>query len=268
MSKRVISFCLYGNTPKYTHGLIEAIVSYKMLFINWEIWVYVSANSVSKNIIDIIKNFGCNVIMSKEVGTQWEPTGIGPCENNEPMFWRFLPLYEKDIDFFISRDADSRCSIREKKMVDEFISSNKSVHSILDQGCHHGLMGGMCGFNMKQLKQYSIPNLNDFISRQVNTNNRTRRGQDQTWLRESFKEPIVNKDIFIHINHDIIKRHMEKGVLLEKMVFLHNVLLVDCCHIITEHCANFIGRQINVDSTPEDIKCRTNVCLPITYTCS
>ena len=268
MRKCVISFCLYGNTPKYTHGIIEAIVSYKMLFINWEIWVYVSTNNVPKNIIDIIKNFGCNVIMNKEIGTQLEPNGIGPNENSEPMFWRFLPLYEKDIDFFISRDADSRCSIREKKMVDEFISSNKSVHSILDQGCHHGLMGGMCGFNIKQLKQYSISNLNDFISRELSSNNRTMRGQDQTWLRYAFKEPIVNKDIFIHINRDIIKRNIEKGCLLENIVFLHNVLLVDCCHIITEHCTNFIGRQINVDSTPEDIKHRANVYLPITYTCS
>lgn len=265
MNRRVISFCLYGNTRKYTHGLLEAIVSYKMLFIGWEIWVYISTKTVPKNIIDIIENFGCNIILKEEIGTRYEDTGIGISENNEPMFWRFSPIYDDTVDFCISRDADSRASSREKNFVDEFVTSNKALHSILDQRCHHGLMGGMCGFNVKQLQKYSVPNVNDFIQKMVATENRTKRGQDQTWLRECFKVPITNKDVYLHITQDIITINNNNGIKLENLIFLHNVLLVDCGYTITDSCSNFIGRQINVDATEQDKKVRNSVYLPIIF---
>ena len=36
------------------------------------------------------------------------------------MFWRWLPLDDPDVDIWISRDADSRLSEREAKIVDEW----------------------------------------------------------------------------------------------------------------------------------------------------
>ena len=102
--------------------------------------------------VDIIKNFGCNIIIQEEIGEKYEIAGIGPNENSKPTFWRFTPIYNKEIDFCISRDADSRATEREKNIVDDFIESNKTVHTILDHRCHYGLMAGMVGFNVKQLQ--------------------------------------------------------------------------------------------------------------------
>jgi hypothetical protein len=265
MGKRVITFSIYGTTKRYTHGLLEAIVSYKMLFINWEIWVYISKRTLNTKLVDIIKNFGCNVIIQEEIGDKYEIAGIGPNENSEPTFWRFTPIYNKEIDFCISRDADSRATEREKNIVDDFIESNKAVHTILDHRCHHGLMAGMVGFNVKQLQNYNIPNFNDFIQKEVEFNKRTTRGKDQSWLRESFKEPIVNRDIYIHVNRDIIDQQSKKNISFENIMFLHNVLIADCCHKIIETVPNFIGKQIQVDHTENDKKIRTNVYLPIVF---
>ena len=153
------------------------------------------------------------MIIQEEQGDMYEEYGTGTNENNEPMFWRFTPMYNSDINYFISRDADSRASIREKTFVDEFIKSDKAVHSILDQGCHHGIMGGMCGFNINKLQKYNIDHFDMFVTNEINHNRRTTRGQDQSWLRTALKTPIRNKDVYIHINEDIISKNKKKGIL-------------------------------------------------------
>jgi hypothetical protein len=41
------------------------------------------------------------------------------------MMWRFTACDDDDVEMFISRDTDSRLSIREKEAVDEWIESGK-----------------------------------------------------------------------------------------------------------------------------------------------
>lgn len=258
----IISFCLYGSNKKYTHGILEAIVSYKLLFLEWDIWVYISSKTINNKLVAIIKNLGCTVIIQEEQGDMYEEYGTGTNENNEPMFWRFTPMYNSDINYFISRDADSRASIREKTFVDEFIKSDKAVHSILDQGCHHGIMGGMCGFNINKLQKYNIDHFDIFVTHEINHNRRTIRGQDQSWLRTVLKIPISNKDVYIHINEDIISINKKKGIEFNNITIIDDILIKDCSHTITDHTSTFIGRQINVDLTEQDKKMRTNVYLP------
>lgn len=260
-NKKVVSFCLYGDTKKYTHGMIEAVVSYKLFFVGWEIWIYVSEKTVPNNVIEILENFNCKIIKMNEKGDKFEMTGVGKNENNEPMFWRFSPLYDKDVHFWLTRDGDSRASLREKKMVDEFMESDKAVNSILDQRCHHGLMGGMSGFNNKKLHSYNIKHFDEYIERFAKANGRTQRGSDQTWLREAFEMPIKNKDIFLHI----CKGWFSETKSIETAEFLYNIKINELTHKLTENVSDFVGRQINVDNTPQDIKCRNNVYLPFVF---
>ena len=59
----------------------------------------------------------------------------------------------QQVDIFASRDLDSRISEREIAAVDEFLRSNKSLHSMRDHPYHATeLLGGMWGSNMTDNK--------------------------------------------------------------------------------------------------------------------
>jgi hypothetical protein len=77
------------------------------------------------------------------------------------MFWRFYAC--EDSDIMISRDTDSRLSIREKLAVDEWLKSNKDFHIMRDHPYHNALiMGGMWGCRNGILK--NIKNLiNEYV---------------------------------------------------------------------------------------------------------
>ena len=236
MGKKVISYCLFGDNLKYCHGIIEAVISSNIIFLDWEVRVYYSIGKqkVPEKVVKILKNLNCKLIEFKEVNS---------CsgEDIEGMMRRFNPIGESDVDYWISRDADSRSSYREKKMIDEWISSNKTLHSILDHPCHGSLMGGLFGVNNKLLREKypeKAINMDEFILELANKKN-IRRGYDQQWINKHLLDIAKKKkDVLVHLNKskDCIKR----------------------CHIgnikpITEHfetklidnTSNFCGRQIN-----------------------
>ena len=198
MGKRVISYCLFGNKLKYCHGIIEAVISSNLIFLDWEVWVYYSVGkqAVPESVVNILKNLNCTLIPFSE-------TSRGSGEDIEGMMQRFKPLNDEDVDYWLSRDADSRTSYREKQMVDEWISSNKALHSILDHPCHGGIMGGLFGVNnivMRQKYPTYIININDTIL-DLATKFTIRRGYDQNWINNHFSSIITNdKDIFVHVN--------------------------------------------------------------------
>jgi hypothetical protein len=104
------------------------------------------------------------------------------------MFWRFYAC--EDSDIMLSRDTDSRLSLREKLAVDEWLSSDKDFHIMRDHPYHNTeILGGMWGVrngllkNIKELiKDYTK---GDFW--QV----------DQNFLREKI-HPLVINDSFTH----------------------------------------------------------------------
>jgi len=120
----VISFCLYGNEPMYTIGLLKNTELAKEVYPDWNVWVYYA--DVSNDIID-----QCDATMINMKGSELPG-----------MFWRFLP----DVERFIVRDTDSRLSMRERVAVDEWIASDKSLHIMRDHPHHkQTIMGGMWG---------------------------------------------------------------------------------------------------------------------------
>jgi len=236
MGKKVISYCLFGNKLKYCHGIIEAVISSNLFFLDWEVRVYYSVGkqAVPKSVINILNNLNCTIIPFSETST-------GTGEDIEGMMQRYQPLNDADVDYWLSRDADSRTSLREKKMVDEWISSNKALHSILDHPCHGGIMGGLFGVNniiMRKKYPEQIIDIKKTIS-ELAKKFTIRRGYDQNWINNHFSSIIKNnKDIFVHLNNkpDCLKR----------------------CHInhkrpvndhyeskLVEHDSNFCGKQIN-----------------------
>jgi len=132
--KRVISFSIYGKDPKYTIGTLKNLQLSKDIYPEWEIYLYHN-NTVPPNMISEYKKFD-NVKLINMEG-----------QNIPGMFWRFIP--HDGVERFISRDVDSRLSMREKYAVDEWIKSGKSLHILRDHPHHeHEINGGMFGIKI------------------------------------------------------------------------------------------------------------------------
>lgn len=149
--KKVISFSIYGNDRKYTIGLLKNLELSKTIYPYWEIYIYYN-DTVPKDMIDKYKEFN-NVKLYNM--NEFNCPGV---------LWRFLP---DDCDLFISRDADSRLSLREKEAVDEWILSDKKLHIIRDHP-HHGVEIHAGLFGLKVEDDFKMK---DKILKFINKNN-------------------------------------------------------------------------------------------------
>jgi hypothetical protein len=174
--KKIISFSLWGNNPKYNVGLIKNLDLAKQIYPDWICRIY-CGTSVPDEILQQIKaRDNQELFLMDEIG------------NWEGMFWRFYAA--NDADVMISRDTDSRLSYREKAAVDEWISSEKMFHIMRDHP-YHGteILGGMWG-----VKKPLLSNIKQLISEY-------KKGDfyqvDQNFLREKIY-PLVKNTSFVH----------------------------------------------------------------------
>ena len=144
---KVISFSLYGDNPIYTIGCIKNAILKETLFPEWEMWVYYN-NTVPEDILFKLKELNVNLINTNEFNGFFGS------------LWRFRPMNNKNVEFFISRDCDSRLSERDKVAVDEWIDSGKSFHILREHPIGHywPMNAGMWG-----AKGNSILNIKESI---------------------------------------------------------------------------------------------------------
>ena len=139
---KVISFCLWGDNPKYTVGAIRNAERAKMFYSGWDVWMYF-ADCVPKDIVQALSDLDCHMI----------PMGEGSWK---AMFWRFLPAANPNITV-ISRDTDSRLGIREKYAVDDWLASDKDFHIMRDHPYHRApILGGMWGSKADFLRKIGL----------------------------------------------------------------------------------------------------------------
>jgi hypothetical protein len=174
--KKVISFSLWGDNPKYTIGAIENAEQSKTIYPDW-ICRFYCGKSVPLDIIKKLKSYDNVEVIEMDEDGDWNG-----------MFWRFYAC--EDADVMISRDTDSRLSVREKLAVDEWLESDKDFHIMRDHPYHNVLiLGGMWGARNGILK--------DIISI-INQYNKGNFWQvDQNFLREKIY-PIIKDNSFIH----------------------------------------------------------------------
>jgi hypothetical protein len=175
---KVISFSLWGNNPIYTTGAIKNALLAKEVYPDWVCWFYVGKNCPEHIIEELQSLSNVKVIGMSEQG-DW--TG---------MFWRFLPASDPSVDAVISRDTDSRLSVREKRAVDEWLSSDKGFHIMRDHP-YHGtpILGGMWG-----AKRGCIPDMKNLIEDYAKGNFWQ---VDQNFLKQAIY-PIVKNNAIIH----------------------------------------------------------------------
>ena len=174
--KKIISFSLWGDNPKYTIGAIRNAELTPIIFPGWTSRFY-CGKSVPNDIIKTLVSLPDTEVIMMEVDGDW--TG---------MFWRFYAC--EDSDIMLSRDTDSRLSNREKLAVDEWLESDKDFHIMRDHPYHNTeILGGMWGVRNGLLNNIKLL-INEYVKGdfwQV----------DQNFLKQIIY-PIVTDKSFIH----------------------------------------------------------------------
>jgi protein O-GlcNAc transferase len=131
--KKLISFSLWGDKPKYTVGAVKNAKLALDIYPGWICRYYVG-DDVPQNILDQLVAFSHVelVYMKSEL---WDS-----------MFWRFYAASDPEAQVMISRDTDSRLNKREKAAVDAWLSGGKVFHIMRDHSWHAvPILGGMWG---------------------------------------------------------------------------------------------------------------------------
>jgi hypothetical protein len=174
--KKIISFSLWGNNPKYTIGAIRNAELTPIIFPNWVSRFY-CGKSVPEDIIDKLKSLPQTEVIIMDEDGDW--TG---------MFWRFYAC--EDSDIMLSRDTDSRLSNREKLAVDEWLKSDKDFHIMRDHPYHNTeILGGMWG-----VRNGLVKNIKELIDDYTKSDFWQ---VDQNFLREKIY-PLVVDNSFTH----------------------------------------------------------------------
>jgi hypothetical protein len=176
-SRKVISFSLYGSSPRYTQNIRKIIRSYKKLYPDWKCRIYAGLD-VSVETTTILLDENCELFIMRKTGV-----------DARYMFWRFLALDDKTAESIIFRDIDSFALAREKVMVDQWMSSDKQYHIIRDHIYHTAkIMGGLWG-----VKNHKINIKKE--SKKMLLNNKY--GIDQHFL-EKYIHPRIKNNVMVH----------------------------------------------------------------------
>jgi hypothetical protein len=130
---KIFSFCIYGEKKKYCQGLIENIKLIQNKYPDFEVHIVCSNNVPNDYVAQYIEypNVKLNIV---------------PHDGARLMAHRFFPINTEKLEYFFSRDADSRINDRDDWCIKRFMESDKEFHIIRDH-IHHGrrIMGGMFG---------------------------------------------------------------------------------------------------------------------------
>jgi len=174
---KVISFCLYGNQPKYVNGLFENMDIIGTHLSDFMVYLYIG-NDVSAEVLIKCKTYKNLHMISVDA------------DNAVLMMHRCFPI-DDDIEVMFCRDLDSRINARDRWTMYEFMRSDKHFHIVRDHYYHKSRIGGIWAikkhfsFNMKQLAD-------GFLSENIY-------GSVEFFLQQRMY-PLIKEDVLIHSN--------------------------------------------------------------------
>ena len=149
--KRVITYSLYGRTPKYVLGAVRNAELISTIFPGWIARYYVDLVSVPSEIVAALRKLGAELVPI-------DMTRHG----NQSMFWRFWAAADPTVERFISRDVDSRLMERDAVAVAQWVRSDAPFHVVRDHPSHslYPMSGGLWG-----ARRGALPQVMDLINR-------------------------------------------------------------------------------------------------------
>jgi GR25 family glycosyltransferase involved in LPS biosynthesis len=137
LKKQVISFCLWGDIPRYTIGSIKNAEIARKYYPDFECWFYIHEPTVPKEIVHGLERMDNVKIILKDDAS---------IKTNLFMAWRFEAIDNEDVEINMSRDVDTRILPREILAVRKWLATEKTFHIMRDSPCHYNkIMGGMFG---------------------------------------------------------------------------------------------------------------------------
>lgn len=198
---KVISFSLWGHDAKYCVGAVRNAQLAREIYPGWVTRFYVGKNHPEDIGIQLLQhgNGWEEVAMKKDLFNKFQSRDgltevifLAQEGDWRMMLDRFRPIGEDNVDVMISRDCDSRLSLREKAAVDQWLESDKHFHT-MHCHFHHSvpILGGMFGIKkglFSELSRHAVEWAKTHESRwQV----------DQDFLKEVVW-PIVQNDTMNH----------------------------------------------------------------------
>lgn len=186
-TRNIIAFSLFGDDRRYLTGAMNNAIVARYLYPGWTSRFYVD-DSVPMAFCKQLGGQGAQVV---KLAGDWPGDKFG-------LFWRFLVEDDKDVDFFLVRDADSVCNIKERAAVEDWLRSGKAFHLMRDLpihselilagmwGAHRGNIGNMAG-RVRAHVDNAVAKVNNRITDQEFTRN-------VLW-------PIVRQHALIHDTH-------------------------------------------------------------------
>ena len=219
--KSVISYSLYGNSPKYCEVAILNVKLAKSIYPEWKCRFYVD-KTVPEEVISRLKQENAEIIFVNQ--EQREIPGT---------FWRFLVI-DESVDKFIIRDADSLLSYKEKAAVKEWLNSGKYFHVMRDSRMHNELiLAGMWGgYNGVIKNMFGL--MKDYLKENMDVN----RISDQVFLRKRIWKTVIQSAL-VHDSYHLGeegKSYPEYEISdIEKIEFFHiGMIDSNSCTIKTE----------------------------------
>lgn len=171
--RKALSFSLYGDSPLYRRGILENAKLARDVYNGWDVVVHTDV----KDLDDELMSAGVTVINRE--------TSVG----HAGMRWRYETVDPYDVVCF--RDADSRISSRERKLVDLWLDSVRGVHVMRDHEHHKAkpIQGGMWGV---RTARFNVPAI---IGRDYGT----AYGSDEDVLARVLW-PVIKHDCLVHDN--------------------------------------------------------------------
>lgn len=142
---KVISFSLWGDNTRYTHGALQNASLSKIVYPDWVCRYYIG-KSCPREVVHMLEEFSnVEIVEMEEEGG----SALGT-------MWRFAAASDPEVEILLSRDCDSRLWFREKAAVDEWLASDKSFHIMRDNHQHTvPILAGMWGVRGDKLKAMS-----------------------------------------------------------------------------------------------------------------
>jgi hypothetical protein len=191
---KIISYCLFGQEQWYKNGLIENVKIAQSLFEGWVVRVYAS-NQIEKDYLKKIESFkNVQLIIKKEKY---------PFEG---LLWRMLPMQENH-EVVIVRDVDTRLFLRDKNLVDDWITSDFKYHICRDNpGSYNVILGGLWGGKKAELNLEK-----DFHSwRESYVKNKDSLYLWDIGFLRKYVYPIIRKNLVVYTEH--VKMECEYNV--------------------------------------------------------
>jgi hypothetical protein len=190
----IFSFCLYGDNPKYTRGMIINAGQIKQRFPDAIVQIYI-ASDVPVVIKDELNTYSNVRLVHTE-----RKAGIGG------MFDRFESIDCRDCDIMFVRDADSRIHERDAACIEDFIlAKDKHLHIIRDHFYHKDrIMGGAWGIRRGVLPEP----ISALIGKWRSSHSTEHYIADQEFLR-SYIYPFLYKKALIQDRYGYYKHEEE-----------------------------------------------------------